>query len=208
MLRTSPGDGGSSLPVHSFDPPLPGNAVDSQASVESDREQSASPLEAFVDDDRDSSELAGNVPLSSIRFNAENSSIPVVSHTTMEPHTGMSQPLRQAAWLKPSSQDVDLDGLYALRQAAALKTMRQMQPRSGSTSLVALSDKRIAATLDQFPFAEPLSPLRERDLTALSEFFQRDDITVLEADINQRLLLLLPEPCWEDSPFDFLTEFL
>ena len=30
----------------------------------------------------------------------------------------------------------------------------------------------------------------------------------IEADVNQMLLHLLPEPCWDEDAFDFLREFL
>jgi len=57
-------------------------------------------------------------------------------------------------------------------------------------------------------YADPLSPLRERDVQALSQWFQRDDMYTIEADINQMLIQLLPEPCWDEETFDFLREFL
>lgn len=53
-----------------------------------------------------------------------------------------------------------------------------------------------------------LTSLRERDWTALIELFDRDDVDEIEADINSSLFWLIPEPCWEDDPFDFLREFL
>ncbi|MBD2742038.1 hypothetical protein [Coleofasciculus sp. FACHB-1120] len=54
-----------------------------------------------------------------------------------------------------------------------------------------------------------LMPLRERDVTALSELFERDDSEEIEADINQNLLWLWPEPCWDDEdPFGFLQDYL
>ena len=55
--------------------------------------------------------------------------------------------------------------------------------------------------------AAPLSPLRDRDLVALSEFFDRDDLPNLEQDVNRHLLRLFPEPCWEDA-LSFVREFL
>jgi hypothetical protein len=50
--------------------------------------------------------------------------------------------------------------------------------------------------------------LRERDWTALIELFDRDDGDEIEADIHSSLFWLIPEPCWEDDPFDFLREYL
>lgn len=55
--------------------------------------------------------------------------------------------------------------------------------------------------------AAPLSPLRDRDLVALGEFFDRDDLSNLEQDVNRHLLRLFPEPCWEDA-LSFLREYL
>ncbi|MFE1744885.1 hypothetical protein [Coleofasciculus sp. H7-2] len=54
-----------------------------------------------------------------------------------------------------------------------------------------------------------LMPLRERDVTALSLLFERDDSEEIEADINHTLIWLWPEPCWDDEdPFDFLRDYL
>ncbi len=50
--------------------------------------------------------------------------------------------------------------------------------------------------------------LRERDWIALAELFDRKDSDEIEADINSSLVLMIPEPCWEDDPFDFLSEYL
>ncbi len=55
--------------------------------------------------------------------------------------------------------------------------------------------------------AAPLSPLRDRDLVALDEFFDRSDMPGLEQDINHHLLRLFPEPCWEDN-LSFLKVYL
>ncbi len=55
--------------------------------------------------------------------------------------------------------------------------------------------------------AAPLSPLRNRDLVALDEFFDRSDMPDLEQDINRHLLRLFPEPCWVDD-LSFLKEHL
>lgn len=57
-------------------------------------------------------------------------------------------------------------------------------------------------------YAPSLTSLRERDWTALIELFYREDSDEIEADINRSLFWLIPEPCWEDDPFDFLREYL
>ncbi len=57
-------------------------------------------------------------------------------------------------------------------------------------------------------FAAPLSPLRSRDIQALKALFDREDVEELAADVTARLLLLYPEPCWEDDMFSFLREYL
>ncbi|MEH1910576.1 hypothetical protein [Nostoc sp.] len=57
-------------------------------------------------------------------------------------------------------------------------------------------------------YAPSLTFLRERDWTALIELFDRDDGDEIEADIHSSLFWLIPEPCWEDDPFDFLREYL
>ena len=56
--------------------------------------------------------------------------------------------------------------------------------------------------------AAPLDPLRDRDLAELMNWFQREDMTELEQDVNYRLLLLFPEPCWEEADWLFLQELL
>ncbi|MCX7595755.1 MAG: hypothetical protein N2235_18735 [Fischerella sp.] len=56
--------------------------------------------------------------------------------------------------------------------------------------------------------AQPLTALKERDWKALKELFDRKDSDEIEADINSKLCLMVPEPVWEDEPFDFLREYL
>jgi len=57
-------------------------------------------------------------------------------------------------------------------------------------------------------YTPSLTSLRERDWTALIELFDRDDGDEIEDDIHTNLFRLIPEPCWEDDPFDFLREYL
>ena len=54
----------------------------------------------------------------------------------------------------------------------------------------------------------PHNSLRERDWEALTSLFDRDDSDEIEKDIKSKLVWLVPEPCWEDNPFEFLREFL
>jgi len=108
---------------------------------------------------------------------------------------------------QPSRTDVEsdmsVDGLEALRQAAQRAEARQWQ---------SLGLRQRVKTQPGVPLlalhADPLSPLRERDLNALTLLFHRDDMHHIEADVTRQLLRLWPEPCWEDDPLDFLTEFL
>lgn len=57
-------------------------------------------------------------------------------------------------------------------------------------------------------YAAILMPLNERDSKALLALFEREDIDQIEAEIDRNLLWLAPAPCWEDNPFDFLSEYL
>lgn len=97
---------------------------------------------------------------------------------------------------RPGNTAPAIDGLEALRQAA----LQEGQPET----------QVYPSQIQHFEISHsaPLSPLRERDIAVLAVLFQRDDIYDIEADIAKSLLLRLPEPCWEEDPFDFLQEFL
>lgn len=56
--------------------------------------------------------------------------------------------------------------------------------------------------------ASPLSSLTERDLEALASMFDPDDTEEVEAELSHYLDLMCPEPCWEEDPFDFLSDYL
>lgn len=56
--------------------------------------------------------------------------------------------------------------------------------------------------------ANPLSPLRSRDIQALVEIFTHDHLAEIEADIQDYLHRLYPEPCWEVEPYEFLKGYL
>ena len=45
-------------------------------------------------------------------------------------------------------------------------------------------------------------------MTALLQMFQHSQLDEIHADLLQALQRLLPEPCWEDDPLEFLQEYL
>ena len=124
-----------------------------------------------------------------------------VSRSVVQPSSLTQLPHRQSASLKNINlPETDLDGLYALRRVAKLRTGRQPQPKVALTTLP--DSLRGSNALGSY--AAPLSPLRERDIVALAALFQRDDMYAIEADVKHKLLSLLPEPCWDDDTFAFL----
>ena len=51
-------------------------------------------------------------------------------------------------------------------------------------------------------------PLKERDFKALATLFDRADSKEIEADINNILDRMVPEPSWDEDPYEFLQEYL
>lgn len=121
--------------------------------------------------------------------------------------------------------------LMQFSSRALRKKLQQRSPRSRQESLHlsalnwqidALPATRPAPTpapsspdrlKDEFPqlvesHADPLMPLRERDLTALVGLFETADMDLIQADVIDSLKQRSPEPCWEDDPFDFLRDYL
>ena len=193
MLLSSPGDNPSSLSMDSGQKQT--DIAETQRSIEGDR----------VQPDRAHLSPSNGIYADS---SAAEKRIEVPSSGGTFTFPSLSQ--RQASRLpKASVHETELDGLYALRQAAGLNALRQA--RAGLLSSGTLAKLAISSThecVEISSFAAPLSPLRTRDIQALSELFLRSDIYAIEADVNQRLLALLPEPCWEDEVFAFLDEFL
>ncbi len=77
----------------------------------------------------------------------------------------------------------------------------EFSARVATTPRQALRSQLTAAAIATKPAAEPLSPLRSRDITALNDLFTHDRLTEIEADIHHHLQRLIPEPCWEDRIF-------
>ena len=57
-------------------------------------------------------------------------------------------------------------------------------------------------------YAPPLMPLHRRDRIILTDWFDRGDMGDIHADITYHLSQLVPEPCWDDSIYDFLYDYL
>jgi hypothetical protein len=132
------------------------------------------------------------------------------SHATEGAIAFAPLPHRQTLRLQKPTPKIELDALYALRQAAGTNAPRSPARANwlSSGTLAQLTASSAIESAEVSSFAAPLSPLRARDIQALAELFLRDDIYAIEADVSQRLLALLPEPCWEDDVFAFLGEFL
>ncbi|WP_439343975.1 hypothetical protein [Vacuolonema iberomarrocanum] len=62
--------------------------------------------------------------------------------------------------------------------------------------------------LSYYHGAEPLAPLRDRDLRVLDGWFTAEEMGEIEADITESLEHRYPEPCWEDYALGFLEGFL
>lgn len=123
-----------------------------------------------------------------------------VSRSIVQPSLAQSPHRRSASLKNTNLSETDLDGLYALRRVAQRQTVQQTQPKVALTTL----PDSIRGSDALGSYAAPLSPLRERDIVALAALFQRDDMYAIEADVKHKLLLLLPEPCWDDDTFAFL----
>jgi hypothetical protein len=131
------------------------------------------------------------------------------AHGTTGAVSFLPLPLNQPSRFQKARAETELDGLYALRQAAGLNALRTARPSLLSRGTLAkLKASSASSDAEISSFAAPLAPLRVRDIQALAELFLREDIFAIEADVSQRLLALLPEPCWEDEVFAFLGEFL
>lgn len=93
-----------------------------------------------------------------------------------------------------------------LEQKKALEP-RPLQPKGGGTPEVQEAPQ-VAPLSFSLTYASPLSPLRSRDIQALLEIFTHDQLTEIEADVQQYLRRLHPEPCWEVEPYEFLKGFI
>jgi hypothetical protein len=65
-----------------------------------------------------------------------------------------------------------------------------------------------AANYEGYNHAAPLAPLKDRDWLALIILFDRQDGDEIEAEVMSKLSWMVPEPSWDEDPFDFLGEFL
>jgi hypothetical protein len=65
-----------------------------------------------------------------------------------------------------------------------------------------------AAKHEGYNHAAPLAPLKDRDWLALMILFDRQDSDEIEAEVISKLSWMVPEPSWDEDPFDFLRDFL
>jgi len=56
--------------------------------------------------------------------------------------------------------------------------------------------------------ASPITGLPHRDLIVLQDWFDREDIDEITANVGDRLSQLCPEPCWDEHSYDFLGNLL
>lgn len=105
--------------------------------------------------------------------------------------------------LRSQRQHPERPELQTLRQPVEVKGSERSQDDSFRKEFLQTQAPELVGN-----YADPLEPLRERDLQALAKWFYREDMLTLETDINEMLLHLLPEPCWEEDAFEFLSEFL
>ncbi len=146
------------------------------------------------------SEMDGNPPLQqSFSRHAQKRISRVAGLRTIPP--ALQFGIDRGAFSPIGALSAPLDGLAALKQLAQ---KREPQPTLRQPTDYSLLFKRI----ENDTHAAPLSPLRDRDVVALGQWFDRADMEVIEADLAHCLLALWPAPCWEDDPFEFLEEFL
>jgi hypothetical protein len=118
---------------------------------------------------------------------------------TLQPNWQPPSPVSARAQGYPTAADYPLtclDGLEALRQAANQREPLRARDRTPSSSFA-----------DIPLHAAPLSPLRDRDIEVLADWFESELMPEIEADVDRCLLVLWPAPCWEDDPLEFLDGF-
>ncbi len=98
------------------------------------------------------------------------------------------------SWLEPSRFDHPANGLA--------ETIDPLPPLHQDHPAPALKISYVSI------HASPLMPLRTRDLQALTELFQQDEIESIEADIMDNLLRRSPTPHWEDLDSHLLHDSL
>ena len=186
MLLISPEDDSASVSVERSQEP-PSSTAGGQGSLERDL---ASPI-------------ASTATIASKLLAGDRYEMPV-GRSVVQPLPLAQPPHRSSASLRNTTNlpETDLDGLYALRRVAKRPTLRQPKEwsRVALTTLPDIGDSDSSGS-----YAAPLASLRERDIVALAALFQRDDMYAIEADVKHKLLSLLPEPCWDDDTFAFLS---
>lgn len=94
------------------------------------------------------------------------------------------------------------------RQFLLLSQLKNLKFRTVTNNL---EQKAEIIHIDSVGAAESHAPplqLQDRDWKELVKLFDRKDNDEIEADIMNKLRWLVPEPCWEDDPYDFLEEYI
>lgn len=100
-----------------------------------------------------------------------------------------------------------------LSPGSARETLPQRKTGKKEPEVLLPEPERPSDSADFKPFdvysahAAPLSPLRERDIKAMTELFGQENIHEIEADVIRSLLSRWPEPCWEED-LEFLQDYL
>ncbi|NEQ30505.1 MAG: hypothetical protein F6K04_05820 [Leptolyngbya sp. SIO4C5] len=95
-----------------------------------------------------------------------------------------------------------------LQQSADEHTLSRPAGLPEYSDSIATSTLQAAYLIALDTHADPVAPLRYRDLAALDEMFGDIQVSEIEADILQHLSWMYPEPCWDDDPYEFLHGYI
>jgi hypothetical protein len=68
--------------------------------------------------------------------------------------------------------------------------------------------RKFAPSTAGWDHASPLEAIHDRDINEMGGWFERDDMVDVEDDIQRLLVMLFPEPAWDDEAWSFLRDYL
>jgi hypothetical protein len=68
--------------------------------------------------------------------------------------------------------------------------------------------RKFAPSTSAWDHASPLEAIHDRDINEMGGWFERDDMIDVEDDIQRLLVMLFPEPAWDDEAWSFLRDYL